>query len=287
MLFTKIKKSLKKPYSKYLNGLLLKKYNNKYESKIIFKSKYKLVRGTVRPGTDYDEGWILFLSNKAKIIFDIGCNVGYSTLLMTQSTAQKKIFAVEPNPYSLSIAAENLIINDLASSVTFISRAAYNSIDESIKLWTIPGPFAAASTDVDFSESGFLADHYITVKTTTLDHIAANYKVYPDLVKIDVEGVENAVLEGAVKIASKKMTQFIVEVHSSKSLSIIENTEKILLWCKNNDYIAYYLSQHIKLDKSSIIARRGRYHLLLIHRDAKYPVGLDKINQSDNINNSF
>ena len=80
-------------------------------------------------------------------------------------------------------------------------------------------------------------------------------------------------------------TKFLVEVHSCDSLSIVENTEKILDWCKVNNFIAYYLCEHIELIDSKIIERRGRYHLLLMHRDDQYPDGLNKIHQSEDINN--
>ena len=92
-------------------------------------------------------------------------------------------------------------------------------------------------------------------------------------------------LEGSFKIAKRIGTKFIVEVHSSDSLSIVENTEKILDWCKVNNFIAYYLREHIELIDSKFIDGRGRYHLLLIHIDDQYPDGLNKIHQSEDINN--
>jgi len=285
MLFNAIKKSIKKPYIKYLNKKLTRSYNNKYETRKIFNNNYKVIRGTVRSKADYDEGWILFLSFKSKVVFDIGCNVGYSTLLIAQSETVNKIVAVEPNPLSLSIAAENLILNDLSSNVVFIPKAAHRKSGKKIQLWSMPGPFAAASTNMDFSESGAMAKTCIDVETITLDDIAATYDLWPDLIKIDVEGAEYSVLEGSLKIAENIGTKFIVEVHSCDSLSIVENTEKILVWCKENNFIAYYLCEHIELIDSNIIDSRGRYHLLLIHKDDKYPDGLNEIHQSEDIKN--
>jgi len=285
MLIRTIKKSIKKPYIKYLNYKLTRSYNNKYETRKILNNNYKVIRGTIRSKADYDEGWILFLSSKSKVVFDIGCNVGYSTLLISQSENVNNIVVVEPNPLSLSIAAENLILNDLVSNVVFIPKAAYGKSGHKIQLWTMPGPFAAASTNINFSKSGAIANNCIDVETITLDDIAETYNLWPDLVKIDVEGVEHSVLQGSSKIAKKMGTKFLVEVHSCDSLRIVENTEKILDWCKVNNFIAYYLCEHIELIDSKIIERRGRYHLLLMHRDDQYPDGLNKIHQSEDINN--
>jgi len=284
MLFRTIKKSIKKPYINYVNNKLNRIYRKKFESRKILNNEYKLIKGTVRFTADYDEGWILFLSSKSKVVFDVGCNVGYSTLLISQSENVKNIVMVEPNPISLSIAAENLINNDLVTNVVFIPKAAYRKSGNKIQLWTMQGPFAAASTNINFSKSGAIANHCIDVETITLDEIAETYNLWPDLVKIDVEGVENSVLEGSYKIARKMVAKFLVEVHSCDSLSIVENTEKILHWCKVNNFVAYYLSEHIQLIDSKIIEHRGRYHLLLMHKDEKYPDGLNKIHQSVDVN---
>ena len=283
MLISKIKKSIKKLYIKYLNNKLTRSYDNKYETRKILNNNYKVIRGTVRSKADYDEGWILFLSSKSKVVFDIGCNVGYSTLLISQSENVNNIVVVEPNPLSLSIAAENLILNDLVSNVVFIPKAAYGKSGHKIQLWTMPGPFAAASTNINFSKSGAIANNCIDVETITLDDIAETYNLWPDLVKIDVEGVEHSVLQGSSKIAKKMGTKFLVEVHSCDSLRIVENTEKILDWCKVNNYKAYYLCEHRELIDSKYIKHRGRYHLLLIHKDEKYPNGLNNISQSEDI----
>ncbi len=283
MILNKLKKYIKIPYVKILQYRLTKLYNKKYETKTILNNEYKLIRGTVRSKSDYDEGWILFLSSKANIVFDVGCNIGFSSLLISQFKSIKNIVAIEPNPLSLSIAAENLILNNKSSNVKFIPKAAHSKSKETLKLWTMPGAFAAASTDINFSESGGIANNYINVETITLDDIFINYNLFPDLIKIDVEGAEHFVLEGAKVIAKKMKTKFIVEVHSSKQLGIVQNTEKILLWCDQNNYKSFYLCEHKELNDPQYIKHRGRYHLLLIPNNNKYPKGLADIAQSTDI----
>jgi len=39
---------------------------------------------------DYDDAWLLHLRLIAKVVIDIGCNVGYSSLLISQSKSIKK-----------------------------------------------------------------------------------------------------------------------------------------------------------------------------------------------------
>ena len=164
LLIDTIKKSIKKPNIKYLNKKLNRSYNNKYENRRILNTNYKVVKGTVRSTSDYDEGWLLFLSSKSKIVFDVGCNVGYSSLLISQLGNVEKLVVVEPNPLSLSIAAENLILNDLVSNTVLIPKAAYGVSGNITQLWTMAGPFAAASTNIDFAESGSISNTCIDEK---------------------------------------------------------------------------------------------------------------------------
>ena len=278
-----IKRILKKPYIKFRNWKDEKKYNQKYESKVLLDKKYTVIRGSIRGNDDYDDAWLLYLSNKCQIVFDIGCNIGQSSILISHSKLLKKLFLVEPNPLSLSMASENLILNNLSDNVTFIPKAAYNKSNETIRLWTMPGAYAGASIDINFSESGKITNNFFEVETITLDDIAKTHNYNPDLVKIDVEGAEYSVLEGATNIAKSGHTIFLVEVHSSPDLSIEENTSKILNWTENNNYQAYYLSKHTHLKNLEDIKGRGRYHLLLIHKEKEYPEGLNKIKQAAKI----
>ena len=68
-------------------------------------------------------------------------------------------------------------------------------------------------------------------------------------------------------------------------MSIVENTDKILSWCKDYDYKAYYLTKHLELENPKLIENRGRYHLLLINKDEKYPQELKNIKQGEMLEN--
>ncbi len=67
--------------------------------------------------------------------------------------------------------------------------------------------------------------------------------VIPDLVKIDVEGPEAIVLQGANRLAVKGHTKFFLEMHSNRSLPMVENAQMIIDWCKDHHYQAWYLKR--------------------------------------------
>ena len=285
MVISLIKKILKIPYIRSLNFILSRRENKKYDLIDILDNKYKVIKGTWPGKPDYDDAWLLLLSQRAKIVFDIGCHMGKSALIISQSQSVQKIVLVDPNPISLSIAAKNLIQNNLSSHSIFIPKAAYKKSDENLQLWTMKGAFSGASIDKSFTETGSITNNYFDVKTITLDDIVKTNNLYPDLIKIDVEGAEHSVLQGCRNIAMRSDAVFIIEVHSSESLHITENTDKILKWCNENNYKAFYLKKHIEIQDSKLVKSRGRYHLLLIHTDKEYPKGLNNVVQGEKINN--
>ena len=283
MLSSKIKELIKIPYFKLKNYLLLKEYGKRYEEKEILENRYRVLKGTMYGYPDYDDAWLYYLSNNSSIVFDVGCHMGKSALLISNANSLKLMVLIDPNPLALSKAAENLIINNIVEKAMFISKAAWVKTGEKIKLWTMPGAFSGASVNIDFTESGSITKNYFDVETITLDEIAINYNFNPDLIKIDVEGVESSVLMGATEIAKRGRAKFIIEVHSCENLSIIENTQLIINWCNKNDYSIFYLSSHEKLENTDIIKHRGRFHVLLIPKSVDYPEGLNRIAQGSNI----
>ena len=283
--FPKLKKMFKIPYIKFLNYSLIHKETKRYDHVKFLGKSIKVLKGSFSLRSDYDDAWLMYLSQNANIIFDVGCHMGKSAFIISQSDSLKKIFMIDPNPLSLSRASENLILNNMSENKMFICKAAYHKSGNKVKLWTMPGPFSGASIDIEFTQTSSIAKNYFEVDTTTLDDVANSKNSYPDLIKIDVEGAEYLVLKGAVEIAKKGNAKFIVEVHSAENLSIVENTDKILSWCKDNDYKAYYLTKHLELENPKLIENRGRYHLLLINKDKKYPQELKNIKQGEMLEN--
>uniref|UniRef100_UPI0032B2F4AC hypothetical protein n=1 Tax=uncultured Neptuniibacter sp. TaxID=502143 RepID=UPI0032B2F4AC len=72
MVISLIKKILKIPYIRSLNFILSRRENKKYDLIDILDNKYKVIKGTWPGKPDYDDAWLLLLSQRAKIVFDIG-----------------------------------------------------------------------------------------------------------------------------------------------------------------------------------------------------------------------
>ena len=227
---------------------------------------------------DYDTGWSIELSKKANIIFDVGCNIGINSILFNQFSPAKKIYLFEPNPEALSVAVENSILNNFAEKVRIFNYCISNENDKVMKFYSVLEG-AAGSLYEDFSKTASDLRSSYDVRTKTIDKVCEDENIIPDFVKIDVEGHEHQVLEGASKIALKGKTKYLVEMHSSNLLSMEENSNKVIAWAIKMNYKVLYLSKMVFIKNSDLIKNRGRCHLLLVPEDYVISSKLKSIKQ--------
>jgi len=118
--------------------------------------------------------------------------------------------------------------------------------------------------------------------STTIDARAGKYfldrKFKYNLFKLR-RCAESFALNGAVKTAKISKTKFMIEMHSPPELTMEDNAERVLSWCKNNQYTPFYMKEAIELLESKQIANRGKCHLLLIPVGESYPDYLKNIKQ--------
>ena len=100
-----------------------------------------------------------------------------------------------------------------------------------------------------------------------------------DLVKIDVEGAESFVLYGAKKLAKIVNPFFFVEMHATKEIPMLVNSQKVLDWWLEMGYYSWYMKEEKVLRDATEIASRGRCHLLLVPKGKDYPNYLKGIAQ--------
>ena len=243
-------------------------------------------KGTIRKKADQDDAWLFQLMGAYNFIFDIGANVGLSSLFAKVQDPEKKLLLVDPNPEALSIAAKNLITNLLSANTEFISAFVSNEVDKEIDFFTI-GSGAAGSMYAGHAETAAATGQSIKVKTLSIDYLVEKVGWLPEFIKVDVEGAEALVLEGANKTAAQKKTVFMVEMHSPPELPMLKNAELIIEWVNQVGYSAWYMKEAVILSKPEQIAQRGKCHLLLMPKGQVYPEALAKIPQRAPIPNGL
>lgn len=150
----------------------------------------------------------LKLVKEAQVFFDVGAHAGLYTMpagMLMEGT----VHAFEPSPIARAFLASHLELNSIDNCII----CPY-SVSDRCGLATL---FQGAPQKCALS--GFLppkkAEPYtaIPVNSITLDRYCEESGALPDLLKIDVEGAEMLVLEGAEQMLRKKHPTLILSVH--------------------------------------------------------------------------
>ncbi len=134
-------------------------------------TKQRLFARTIRPG---------------QVVYDIGANVGFYTLLASVLVGPTgKVLAFEPLPRNVDYLRAHLKLNH-CHNTTLVTAAVSDVMGT-----------ARFDGSGDNSMAHLASDGALTVETVTLDHVVLTQgEPPPQVLKIDVEGAEVAVLQG-------------------------------------------------------------------------------------------
>jgi FkbM family methyltransferase len=129
---------------------------------------------------------------------DLGANVGWHTLLMAKLVGPAGVvIASEPNPSVRARLNRNLQINRLRHVIVAAHALAQES---GVLTFNAPDSSDTASGDGHVATPGENSGHVITVEKKSVDQWIAELQLDRlDFVKIDVEGYEWPVFQGAIK----------------------------------------------------------------------------------------
>lgn len=169
-------------------------------------------------------------ADQCRVFYDIGSNVGNHAMFMAKVLGARKVYAFEANGRAARLLKQNVALNDL-EGVIDTSHTGQGIGREHARL-TVFNPQtnnlgAARLKHAAAPEEGHVEGYYEEVPVAPLDGL--NIPDRADFVKIDVEGMELAVLDGMMnEIRTSRPTMFI-EVHNS-------NQDDFLKWADDNDY---------------------------------------------------
>jgi FkbM family methyltransferase len=154
------------------------------------------------------EDWLRSLVHpfKGELFVDVGAHVGTWALRATRSFW--KVIAFEPNPTANKILRTNVRLNKLAN-IMVIEAAISDTTGE--------------MPVIGESQNGKKMEFRIPVRT--LD----SFNLKPSLIKIDTEGNELPVLQGAPETLRQK-PQLVIETHDPESV------ERIRVLLESHDY---------------------------------------------------
>ena len=142
------------------------------------------------------------------VFFDIGANVGYYSILASKLVGKNgSVVACEPVIRNLAFLQRHVVLNN-ADNVRVL---AFACSDENGTARFSLGPNSAMGQLVAERSN---AD--VLVPTITLDKMAQELDLLPDVVKIEVEGAEMKVLKGGAKVLSRAKPTIFLSTHSNE-----------------------------------------------------------------------
>ncbi len=132
------------------------------------------------------------------IVIDVGANVGVYTFLAARCVGPAgRVYAIEPTPNCMACLKSTIVDNQLESCVVPIEAAVGSQLGQVFLVFQAASVFNQIVTD-KAAVDGRRAQ---AVAQLTLDHLwACEHEPQVDLLKIDVEGAELKVLEGAEQL---------------------------------------------------------------------------------------
>jgi FkbM family methyltransferase len=149
-----------------------------------------------------------------EMLFDVGANVGVYTLYAAKRGI--RVVALEPEWSNLHYLRDNIILNGLRREVQVVGVALSDVTDlTTLHLHdTLPGSavHTESRTPRDVTAVGTPVVFGETMWSVRLDDLCERLGLWPDAIKIDVDGTEPTILRGAPR-ALRRVRTLLVERH--------------------------------------------------------------------------
>lgn len=165
-------------------------------------------------------------ASKAQVVLDIGSNTGLYSLGAGAKNPAAKIFAFEPLPRVANLTRKNAQLNP-----KFNIQVQQNAVCDQGGVVTLHDPGgdqpASASLKSDFLDCD---QETIKVDGIRIDDFVSNQQLERvDLIKLDVEGVEEIALSGMQQTIQKFKPTLFIEVLDSRP-ELIAELKKLVDW---------------------------------------------------------
>ncbi|MCO5065042.1 MAG: FkbM family methyltransferase [Rhizobiaceae bacterium] len=210
---------------------------------------------------------------------DVGANVGYHTLALSKAVGPTgRVVSFEPQPGIFQLLSANVAINQL-SNVTALNVALGEKrgfVDIPPYTYENPGNFGALRLQKMLREEN-AEIVYTPISVQRLDDIALAQNA--SVIKMDVEGMELSILQGAPKLLSKNRPAMLLENNdrgesSEKLLNFLMSMEYECFW----QYSKIYSRENYRQNPINRFAEFGSFNNLAIPREFVGRVeGLQKV----------
>ncbi len=185
------------------------------------------------------------IGDKSITIFDVGAHHGQTSSLYNSLFKNATIFSFEPSPDSFEVLKKCFVSN---TNITPINCALSNTngsvafhINESSQTNSLLETDKRSNKTWD--ENLLNTKETIQIESITIDDFVKNNGVvYIDILKLDTQGTEYKIIEGAAKtIAEKKVKLIYLEIITMPTYKEQKYFDEIVLLLRKNNFNLYNL----------------------------------------------
>jgi len=150
--------------------------------------------------------------DRGLVAFDVGANIGdYTRALAHQFGSRTKIYSFEPSKATFKTFSENISTDQACAKNVIATNMGLSDKAGSLELFTDADNSGLASVyQRRLDHVGVSMDKKETIALTTIDEFCAKHRVGEiDFLKMDVEGHELSVLQGAKGMLARKAIKYI------------------------------------------------------------------------------
>jgi len=157
-------------------------------------------------------------------VYDVGANVGFLTVIAARLVGEEgNVYGFEPVPMLADQAMHNASLNQFRQ--ISVQRVALSDQDGGA-VFHLPRNLTMGKLADGESRGAGTAKELIVRKCKLDTLVVEDGLPDPDLVKIDVEGAEAAVLDGAIRLLRRARPALLIELHSTNQ-AVAERLEAL------------------------------------------------------------
>ncbi len=193
----------------------------------------------ISPAETPETKFLRELQLAGKVVYDVGAFEGVLTLFFASKA--KQVMAWEPNPRNYACCVENVRLNRLEN--VQLNNRGISDKQGSIELIydpLMPGAGSGEAAIADQIGSSVKTAQRLSIPVLPLDQdIAENHFPAPDVIKIDIEGMEFPALKGMRKTLDQHHPALFIEMHGATAKEKIENAHDVIGFLESCAYKSY------------------------------------------------
>jgi FkbM family methyltransferase len=165
----------------------------------------------------------------SSVLYDLGGNVGFYALLANRFITEGKIYSFEPVPYNRAVFERHLALNKkhiLHDNIRILPFAI--SDHEKLEEFSNDQKHLDGNTYIKSSSVFIHAAEKIPVACYSIDELVMQGFEAPGILKIDVEGAELDVLNGALKTLNKYRPNILLATHDCHLPGVKDSCVRLL-----------------------------------------------------------